>query len=688
MSIEASGLLTVRDGNGGRPIVTASSEPEYAGSASRNGERSIGTLAVTVAAGCFWALLLYASHPELVPVGRDGTFPRMEFAVLFLGGVLTFYAIDSCRRAYAAGDHREARALAVAAGVALLGSLYVYRNQIELAYGAELPLSATVAAVALLGLVWFFAWREFGPVPAGLVGLALAYALLGVGLPEPLGHEGLAVEQLALTVAIDGGVHGRFVQTTGLQIALLVLYAALVVGYGGVETLRSIAAAASSRLGTVRTWAVGSALLASVSGSYLANADLLRSRSVPALSELGLSDRDAAGIEAAASTIGQVLPPTVFVAGFLVTSLVPDLTLADVVVAGLLPAGIAVGCFLVALRYVPFDVDRRATATDSSRSVDGAEANRNADSTRPRRALVIDGLRFGLPLVAFVGLYYGDVAVSITQMLVWSVLLLVALGLLVPVVRSATRERITDTRHRRPVAALEDAVGDTARGLRLGALVLAPVVIAVAAIAVVIDLLMAVEAMELLSTYDTPLERWPLAVVGVALIVAAVGTAGLPTTVGAALVGTLAVVGAGPASNLSAFFATLYAAVAAGVAPPVAAAAARTARAGSVDTRSVSLTAMRLLAPVYVLPFAVVSHPELVSPSPSLESLATGVLTLIGALAVVYAANAPISRPRRGRWLVRAVAGALGVVAMVYPTTAIQFVAAAAILGLATVRLR
>ncbi|WP_175529379.1 TRAP transporter large permease subunit [Natronorubrum texcoconense] len=678
--------------------MTAPSEPEYAGSASRNGEPSDETLAVTVAAACLWAGILYVSHPGLVPVGRDGSFHRMEFATLFLGGVLAFYAIDSCRRAYAAGDHREARAMAVAAGVALLGSLYVYRNQIELAFGAELPLSATVAAVALLGLVWYFAWRELGPVPAGLVGLALAYALLGAGLPEPLGHEGLAVEQLALTVAIDGGVHGQFVQTTGLQIALLVLYAALVVGYGGVETLRSIAAAASSRLGSVRRWAIGSALLASVSGSYLANADLLRSRSVPALSELGLSDRDAAGVEAAASTIGQVLPPTIFIAGFLVASLVSDLTLTDVVVAGLLPAAIAVSCFLVALRYVPFGADRRAATTDSSRSDDGADTSRNAgagagvDSSRTRRVLAIDGVRFGLPLVAFAGLYYGNVTLSLTltQALVWTVLLLAALGLLVPVVRSAIREPAVDGRHRRPIAALEDAVGDTAHGLRLGALVLAPVVIAVAAIGVVVDLLLAVEALELLSTVGTTLEDWPLAVVGLALVVAAVGTAGLPTAVGAALVGTLAVFGAGSPSDLSAFFATLYAAVAVGVAPPVAAAAARTARVGSTDTRSVSLTAMRLLAPVYVLPFAIVSHPELVSPSPSLESLTTAAVVLVGALAVVYAANAPIqnSQSRRSRWFVRTVAGALGVVAMAYPTTAIQFVAAAVILGLATVRLR
>ncbi|SIS09111.1 TRAP-type uncharacterized transport system, fused permease components [Natronorubrum daqingense] len=632
--------------------------------------------------------MLYALHPELVPLGQESV-SRMTVATIVLGGVLAVYALESCRRALAADNQLEAAALGVAFGAVFLGSGYVYRNGIELVGRSELTLAGTAAALALFVVVWYSVWREIGVVPAGLVGLALAYAAVGSSLPDPIGHGGLEVDTVVLQLAIGSGVHGSFVQTTGLEIALVVLYAALVVTTGGAEVLRSAATYTSSRLGAARAWALGSALLASVSGSYLANADLLRSRSVPALSERGLRERTAAGIEAAASTVGQVLPPTVFVAGILGATLVPELTLTNVVVAGLFPAAIAVICFLVALRFVIDEADRGEDGA-SSQSGEGTTAPRSPEPTHARGELAICGVRFVLPIVAFVGLYYGDIAVTVSQAMVWAILLAVFLGIVVPVAQSVYRPRATEPSYHRPTTAFGTALGDTARGLRLGALVLAPVVIVVAAIGIVTELLLVTEATGLFLNASTALEAWPLALVVFAMIVAALGTPGLPTAVGTAFVGSLVVVGGGQEpTDLSPFFVTLYVVAGAALLPPVAVAAARTARTDTVETWAVSSVALRLLAPLYVLPFAFVSRPELVSPSPTLESLSVGLLTLVGGLAVVYASNAPIPLSRGTRWLARGVVGTLGAAAMVAPTTTLQLLfAPAAVVAVAVVRRR
>jgi len=108
---------------------------------------------------------------------------------------------------------------------------------------------------------------------------------------------------------------------------------------GGGRVIENIATrlAASSRTNAVKACVIASGLFGTISGSALSNVLTSGAFSIPSMRKIGVRKETAAGVEAAASTCGQVTPPVLGAAAFFLADLA-GVSYATVVVASVVPA--------------------------------------------------------------------------------------------------------------------------------------------------------------------------------------------------------------------------------------------------------------------------------------------------------------------------------------------------------------
>lgn len=182
--------------------------------------------------------------------------------------------------------------------------------------------------------------RTFG-LPLALVAIAfLAYALFGQSLPWFLQHAGVdLVEIIRTTWHSFDGVFGRPTGIVAGVVLIFVVFGAVLdeTGAGAILLRVAMSATAGLRGGPAHAAIVASALFGTISGSVMANVVGTGVFTIPMIKKRGFSPAFAGAVEAAASSGGQVMPPVMAAAAFLMAELtgIPYLTIC---VAALLPA--------------------------------------------------------------------------------------------------------------------------------------------------------------------------------------------------------------------------------------------------------------------------------------------------------------------------------------------------------------
>jgi len=130
--------------------------------------------------------------------------------------------------------------------------------------------------------------------------------------------------------------------------------------------------------------------------------------------------------------------------------------------------------------------------------------------------------------------------------------------------------------------------------------------------------------------------------------------------------------------DIAAHFFVFYAAILAGLTPPIATCVAVTCGISGGLLGSCK-EALRISAPLFVLPFAFVYHPELVSGTFNYASLSAGLLAMIGSLAIIHGINYRFVFGRGQTYGLRVAFFVAGVIGMVHPTQMVQIGAIAAV---------
>ncbi len=170
--------------------------------------------------------------------------------------------------------------------------------------------------------------------------LFLAYALLGPHIPGVFAHRGVTIKQLAAHLYFTTeGVFGIPLGVSATFIFLFILFAAYLekTGLGKFFIDLANAIAGWARGGPAKVAVLSSALMGTVSGSSVANVAGTGSLTIPMMKKLGYKPEFAGGVEAAASTGGQLMPPIMGAAAFLMAEFV-GIPYIEVAKAAIIPA--------------------------------------------------------------------------------------------------------------------------------------------------------------------------------------------------------------------------------------------------------------------------------------------------------------------------------------------------------------
>ncbi|MCA2010816.1 TRAP transporter permease [Cereibacter sphaeroides] len=265
----------------------------------------------------------------------------------------------------------------------------IFPRQIDVIVGVItvlLVLEAARRAVGLgmtiigaLFLVYAFAGRR-GELP-----------WLADWLPGILNHRGYSLDRLASQMTLGAeGIFGLPLGVAATFIFVFVLFGAVleVTGAGKFFIDLAYATTGKQRGGPAKAAVVASAGMGSISGSAIANVVTTGAFTIPLMKRLGYKPAQAGGIEAAASTGGQIMPPLMGAGAFLMSEFT-QVPYIDIVLVSIFPAFLYFGAIYLLVHIAAVKLGMQGMAAEDLPSV---------------RSVLAEGWHFLLPLVALIAL--------------------------------------------------------------------------------------------------------------------------------------------------------------------------------------------------------------------------------------------------------------------------------------------
>ncbi|UJF17939.1 TRAP transporter fused permease subunit [Vibrio sp. SS-MA-C1-2] len=196
------------------------------------------------------------------------------------------------------------------------------------------------AGTALVILLMEACRRTVGWIMVFISLLFLSYSAFGDLLPSGIAIKAYSFEELIqFQIFSSNGVFGSALGIAATTVFIFVLFGAFleVTGAGKFFIDLSFAIAGKYRGGPAKAAVLASAGLGSISGSAIANTVTTGSITIPMMKKLGYKPEQAAGIEAAASTGGQIMPP-IMGAGAFVMAQFTGLPYSQIMLASIAPA--------------------------------------------------------------------------------------------------------------------------------------------------------------------------------------------------------------------------------------------------------------------------------------------------------------------------------------------------------------
>lgn len=544
--------------------------------------------------GLWVALVVGALVWALNVPGRLGIVLYAEQALAGLAGVALAAAVLAAVR-----PRGLARGFAAAVLVAFCVIAWDY-PALSIRAAMRPPALAALSVFIVLAVL-VLVWRMVSPVLAVLLILFSALALWGGVLGVPT----TAPVRLPLYLVLDPNALLGLPLRVAIEVVIPFLFFGellRVSGGGKVLTDLALAVFGGYRGGGAKAAIGASALFGSVSGNAVSNVVGTGIVTIPLIKRTGFSAAMAGAVEAVASTGGQLLPPVMGAAAFVMADLL-RVPYTDILVAAAIPAGLYFAA-------VFFQVDRLA-ARIGAKPVPLSDRMALGPMARP-------GLLLSLPFLAmFAVLFlfgnkpqYAAVAACVT---------LIALAVVVPL--NGRRLRLVD---------LSDALAATGKSA-------VPLMVIVAAAGVLIGLIgvtglgfsIAVDAIRLAGGS------------GILLLVLVAGTAilfgmGMPTVAVYVVLATIlapALVQSG-VPEMSAHLFIFYFGMMSMLTPPVALASITAARIAGADPWQTSFAALRLGWVAYLVPFLFVASPALLMDAAPLLVVQAALAALGGILAI------------------------------------------------------
>src|SRR6056297_2826647 len=265
----------------------------------------------------------------------------------------------------------------------------IFPRDIDVAVGILTTLVVLEAARRAVGL---------GMTIIGAVFLLYAFAgsrgelpFLADFMPGILNHRGYSLDRVASQLTLGAeGLFGIPLGVAATFIFVFVLFGAFLEVTGAGKFFIDLAYAATGRQrgGPAKAAVIASAGMGSISGSAIANVVTTGAFTIPLMKRLGYRPAQAGGIEAAASTGGQIMPPLMGAGAFLMSEFT-RVPYVDIVLVSIFPAVLYFGVVYLLVHIAAVKQGMTGLGADELPSV---------------RAVLAEGWHFLLPLVALVAL--------------------------------------------------------------------------------------------------------------------------------------------------------------------------------------------------------------------------------------------------------------------------------------------
>ena len=208
--------------------------------------------------------------------------------------------------------------------------------------GSEKPIDFYIAGTGLV-LILEATRRAIGWTLPILCSFFIAYAIFGASMPDWLfPHRGSSWGQIAQKSFLQsGGVFGVALKVMFNYVFLFVLFGTLLEQTGATAYVIKLARSLfkNSSGGPAKVAVVSSGLMGSLSGSAVANTATTGTFTIPLMKSSGFDSESAAGVEAAASSGGALMPPIMGAGAYMMLELVePAVTYVEIIKAALIPA--------------------------------------------------------------------------------------------------------------------------------------------------------------------------------------------------------------------------------------------------------------------------------------------------------------------------------------------------------------
>jgi TRAP transporter 4TM/12TM fusion protein len=219
-----------------------------------------------------------------------------------------------------------------------VGYVHIFSDALQVRATFNTP-TDLVIGVLLIALVLIGTYLSFGSALVVVAGLAIAYVFGGHYLPGYF--HSMKIELVRAIANLSIGLTGIY-ELLGLSanfVFLFVVLAAVLQIGGGIDFFMQVGklAAGRFRAGPAMSAVVTSGLVGMITGSVGANIATVGSFTIPLMKKVGYKAEQAGGIEAAASTGGQVMPPVMGDAAFAMAS-ITGISYLHIAVSAVIPA--------------------------------------------------------------------------------------------------------------------------------------------------------------------------------------------------------------------------------------------------------------------------------------------------------------------------------------------------------------
>ena len=196
--------------------------------------------------------------------------------------------------------------------------------------------------------------RAVTPVLAALLGIGIGYLFVTEYMPGLLHYRDMAFSEIVETMyLLNGmGMYGSITGISATMVAVFIVFGAFIEGSGVGRLFHNLGTRVAGRYagGPAKVEVVSSALFGTISGSSTANVFATGSFTIPAMMKLGYRPHFAAGVEAASSVGGQIMPP-IMGAGAFVMAEITQIPYSKIVVAAILGSLLYFFMILVSVHF-------------------------------------------------------------------------------------------------------------------------------------------------------------------------------------------------------------------------------------------------------------------------------------------------------------------------------------------------